>query len=93
MKVIKDKSAKQAANWSALKLRLANLDPASLVGLLHELYAASKTTRLSCMPALTWATTFSNPTRPASSVGCHRMCFEARTSRCPKRRRPMWPLP
>ena len=42
MKVIKDKSAKPVANWSALKARLANLDPATLIGLLHDLYAASK---------------------------------------------------
>ena len=42
MKIIKDKSAKSVANWSALKVQLVNLDPASLVGLLHDLYAASK---------------------------------------------------
>ena len=42
MKAIKDESAKQVANWSALKGRLAILDPATLVGLLHDLYAASK---------------------------------------------------
>lgn len=42
MKIIKDKSANSAANWIALKVRLSNLDPATLVALLHDLYAASK---------------------------------------------------
>ena len=42
MKIIKDKPTKSAANWSALKARLSNLDPATLVALLHDLYAASK---------------------------------------------------
>lgn len=42
MKIIKDKSTNSAANWSALKARLSNLDPATLVALLHDLYVASK---------------------------------------------------
>lgn len=42
MKAVKDKSANTAANWSALKVRLSNLDAATLVALLHDLYAASK---------------------------------------------------
>lgn len=42
MNAVKDKSANTVANWSALKVRLSNLDAAALVALLQDLYGASK---------------------------------------------------
>ena len=57
------KGTKETPSWSDVKAQLAGFDRAGLLGLVQDLYAASKDNKFFYTPALAWVMTRWSPTR------------------------------
>jgi len=79
---------KNTPSWSDVKTRLVDFDRAGLIGLVQDLYAASKDNQAFLHARFALGDDVLKPYKVTSTAGCGRMCSRTRIPRSPRPRRP-----